>query len=154
MKRRTQILILVLIFALCLFLWLVLRSCQAANDKPSESSASATLDFTPSDRIDDRIIIPCFSGLDFRAGEHEQTIDLYNPENNLCFFVIEIFLSDNTLLYQSDYIAPGEHLTSIRLSQTLQRGLYRHCRIEYSCYSLDGKAPLNRAQVVLEIKSN
>lgn len=154
MNRQSKVLILVLIIALCVILLLVLRSCQTPKDEPSESSVSATLDFTPSEGLADRITIPCFAGLDFRAGQYKQAVDFYNSENNNCFFVIEIYLSDNTLLYQSDYLAPGEHLTGIALSQTLQRGLYRNCRMEYSCYSLDDQTPLNRAQIVLEIKSN
>lgn len=154
MNRRSRIISLVSITVLCAIIWLAFRSCQAPQNELEKTITSAALDFTPSDRVNDRITIPCFAGLEFRAGEHEQTVDLYNPENNPCFFIVALYLSDNTLLYQSDYIAPGEHIASIALSQTLQRGLYRHCRIEYSCYSLDGKAPLNRAQVVLEIKSN
>ena len=157
MNRRSKVLILVLILAfiaLCVILLLFLRSCKTSNDEPSESFVSATLDFTPSEGLTNRITIPCFAGLDFRADEHEQAVDFYNPENNICFFVVEIYLSDDTLLYQSDYIAPGDHLTSITLTHTLQRGLYRHCRMEYSCYSLDDQTPLNRALIVLEIKSS
>lgn len=57
------------------------------------------------------------------------------------------------MIYKSAMLAPGEHITAITLSQELQRGLYRNCRMIYNCYALDGKTKLNGSNVVLEINS-
>lgn len=88
-----------------------------------------------------------------RAGQLEQTVDFYNPEDNNCFFVLSLYLSDNTLIYESDMLAPGERVKNITLYQPLERGIYGNCKLVYNCFALDGETPLNGSNVVLEINS-
>lgn len=136
-----------------------LRCCNSSTPPPSgtdsttESTTDNELDFVPAGDNNGRIQIPAVTGLNMRAGQLEQTVDFYNPQENNCYFVITLCLSDDTEIYKSDMLAPGEHITAITLSQELQRGLYRNCRMIYNCYALDGKTKLNGSNVVLEIYS-
>lgn len=135
------------------------RCCNSSTPPPSgtdsttESTTDNELDFVPAGDNNGRIQIPAVTGLNMRAGQLEQTVDFYNPQENNCYFVITLCLSDDTEIYKSDMLAPGEHITAITLSQELQRGLYRNCRMIYDCYALDGKTKLNGSNVVLEINS-
>lgn len=135
---------------------ILLRSCGGGTapiisaTEPSQN----TLDFTPAgDRQENTITIPGMTGIVMKSGQLEQTVDFYNPEQNACYFVLSLYLSNNTLIYQSDFLAPGEHITEITLCQALQRGVYGKCRLVYECFTLDNKCPLNTGEVVLEIKS-
>ncbi|NCU27086.1 hypothetical protein EOM86_10265, partial [Candidatus Nomurabacteria bacterium] len=70
------------------------------------------------------IIIPGFAQLTFKAGAKEQNVQLYNPKDNNCYFIISILLADNTELFQSELLAPGSSLTKIKLSKTPKPGIY------------------------------
>ncbi len=158
-KRKWYIIGALMIIALVIAIILLLRSCNGGipPDTPSEITQSTTsdkeLDFTPAGDNDRRIQIPAVTGLYMRAEQLQQMVDFYNPKENNCYFVISLYLSDDTLIYKSDMIAPGEHITDITLLQELQRGIYRNCRMVYNCYSLDSKKQLNGSDVILEINS-
>lgn len=92
--------------------------------------------------------------MNLKSGQLNQTVDFYNPAENNCYFQISLFLSDDTLIWKSDYIAPSEHITDITLHQELLKGLYPNCRLLYECYTLDAKSPLNSGEMILEINSN
>ena len=134
---------------------LSLRGCNGTTPKDNNSSNTASdkvLDFTPAPE-NKSIQIPAVTGIYMRAGELKQTVDFYNPQENNCYFVISLYLSDDTLIYKSDMIAPAEHIKEITLLQELKRGIYRNCRLVYNCYSLDNKTQLNGSNVVLEINA-
>lgn len=135
---------------------IALRSCggETAPIIPETALPQNTLDFTPAgERQENNIIIPGMTGIVMKSGQLEQTVDFHNPEQNACYFVLSLYLSDDTLIYQSDFLAPGEHITEIMLNQALQRGVYGKCHLVYECFTLDGKCPLNTGEVVLEINS-
>lgn len=151
-KRMAGVLVLVIVAVGILFL----RSCGGGTQiQPKDTEAPHnTLDFTPAgEQQDNMIVIPGMTGLNMKAGQLQQTVDFFNPEKNKCYFVLSLYLSDDSLIYQSDYLAPGEHITDISLKQELQRGVYRNCRLVYACFTLDEKRPLNTGEVILEINS-
>ncbi len=135
---------------------LLLRSCgsgESANT-PDTTLPQDTLNFTPAgEQQSNTITIPGMTGIVLQAGELHQTVNFYNPKENACYFVLSLYLSDNTLVYQSDFLAPGEQITEITLNQALQRGVYGKCRLVYECFTLDDKSPLNGGEVKLEINS-
>lgn len=135
---------------------LSLRGCNGTTPKDNSNSSNTAsdkvLDFTPAPE-NKSIQIPAVTGIYMRAGELKQTVDFYNPQENNCYFVISLYLSDDTLIYKSDMIAPAEHIKEITLLQELKRGIYRNCRLVYNCYSLDNKTQLNGSNVVLEINA-
>lgn len=140
-KIKQIIFIAVTALIIILILMLFLRSCQCGKPPPNinETTESKTLDFTSNNESNTSIIIPGVNGINMKSGQLEQKVDFYNPDENNCLFLISLYLSDDTLIWQSDLIRPSEHITQITLKQKLQRGLYRNCRLVYDCYTLDEK---------------
>lgn len=155
MKYKKIIAIIAVAVVVIIALFLVLRACNynPGYNEPTDESTSKPLDFTPIGESN-RITIPAVTGLALNAGSIHQMVNLHNPSENTCFFIISVYLSDDTLIYQSDYLAPSERLTEIELKQELMRGIYRNCRMVYSCYSLDDKSPLNSGETIIEITAN
>jgi len=151
------LLLLIIVIILILLLFKCCSSNRGTEPPPSDTTSTTenkTLDFIPVvDAPSDSITIPGVTGLNLKSGQLRQTVDFYNPKDNQCYFIISIYLSDDTLIYKSDYLAPAETITEINLLQTLQKGTYKNCRIVYNCYTLDNKAPLNSGNVKIEINS-
>lgn len=156
-KRKTVIYILLLIIIVIILLLLLFKcsSNRGTEPPPSDSTSTTenkTLDFIPAGE-EGRITIPGYAGIYFKAGTTQQTVDFHNPATNDCYFKISLYLSNDYLLYQSDLIKPGEHLTEITINQELQKGLYKNCLLVYQCYSLDSKMQLNGSTQNIEINS-
>lgn len=135
----------------CLF-----YSCHSHKTNPTADTTtteSKSLDFQPYNNTEDTITIPGIDGLNLKAGQLQQQVDFCNPSQNKCYFQISLFLSDGTLIWKSDYIAPSEEISEIILVKALQRGLYKNCRLVYDCYSINDKSQLNSGAVKLEINS-
>lgn len=122
------------------------------NDIPQTETGDKPLDFIPAGD-EERITIPGYTGIYLQHGKTTQKVDFYNPENNSCYFVISLYLSDNTRIYKSGYIRPGEHITNIEITQKLQRGIYKNCRLVYECYSLEDESQMNGSEFVIEIST-
>lgn len=152
-KRKKAVIIAILLVLFVLLLLLLLKSCHNTENAPSEQTTPTqkTLDFEP--YHDKRINIPGFSGIHLESGQLNQKVSFYNPSDNNCYFVISLYLSDDTCIYQSDYIEPGEQLTDITLSQSLEKGLYKNCRLCYRCFSLDNKTELNGSTQTIVINT-
>lgn len=148
-----------LLIVIILVLLLVLKFCGKPTTPPSgdtsqNTSTTKPLDFIPAvDAPSSSITIPAVTGINLKSGQLQQKVDFHNPKENQCYFVISIYLSDDTLIYKSDYLAPAETITEINLLQTLQKGTYKNCRIVYNCYTLENKATLNSGNVKIEINS-
>lgn len=97
------------------------------------------------------IAIPTSQGYNLLHGQTEQEINLSNPSTNTCDFIISIFLSDGTLLYQSDRVVPGESLTEITILQPLKAGIYRNSVVVYDCYKHGTQEPITRIEAVVEL---
>ena len=113
------------------------------------------------------ISIPGYESLDFKTGKTKQSVDFYNPDENTCFFRISLVIKDEpdtangeegnageeTVLWTSDFIEPGEHVKSIKLSKELESGEYAAI-LKYECFSLKDKTPLNGSNVELTLNVN
>lgn len=155
-KKEKYIIALILLFVVVIMLVWLFYSCQSHKTNPTAATTtteSKSLDFTPYNNTADTITIPGIDGLNLKAGQLQQQVDFYNPSQNKCYFQISLFLSDGTLMWKSDYIAPSEEILEITLFKELQRGLYKNCRLVYDCYSLNDKSQLNSGEVKLEINS-
>lgn len=154
-KLRKRIAVIVLL-AVVVVVILLLRSCgDSPVITPTDTDPTkGTLNFTPAgEQQGDTISLPGMTEITLQSGQLEQVVDFHNPEDNTCYFVLSLYLSDDTLIYQSGYLAPGERITEIKLNQTLQRGVYGKCRLVYQCFTLDNKSALNTGVVVLKINS-
>lgn len=98
--------------------------------------------------------IPATTGVVFESGKLEQTVNLRNPSENPCVFVISLYLGDGTKLFQTEPIYPGNTVSTVILSRELSCGHYSDAVIVYDCYSADGAMkPLTRCELVIEITS-
>lgn len=145
----------ILLASIALFNILHLNDYLTNTNKITEVTQPTTsqLDFTPHSTESRGISLPTTNGLVMKADQLEQTVDFYNPASNKVYFKMDIALSDGTIIYQSDYLKPDEHIKKIKLTKVLDNGVYRNCKITYHCYSLERKIPVNNAEVTIEINS-
>ncbi len=112
-----------------------------------EFEADQTIAENTSSDTADYISVPGFESLTIDADSTDAEVDLYNPDNNECYFEISIILPDTgEELYKSKYISPGQHLYSIELNTKLEKGEY-DAVLHYSTYSLEDYSPLNGANI-------
>jgi len=158
MNRKQNILAAFLIVMLALT---TLTGCSESSsgnaDKPKKDYSNIV--------ENPNIAIPGFESLDFKAGKEKQSVDFYNPDENTCFFRISLVIKDETdtangeegnageetVLWTSEMIEPGEHVKSIKLSKELESGEYAAI-LKYECFSLKDKTPLNGSNVELMLK--
>lgn len=96
----------------------------------------------------DTIDIPGFDAMSFRAGTTDQTVNLYNPEQNTCYFRMSIYLPDGTKLWESKLIEPGKAVYDLNLDQPLNEGEYKDSILKYECFNMDAdKTPLNGSEI-------
>lgn len=117
----------------------------AAGDAPSAQQTE------PSDP--DSISIPGFDFLSLQAGAQEQSMPLYNPENNACYFRISLLL-DGEALWRSDLLAPGQTAPQQTLSRALAAGEYSAVlKYKYECFTDEAETvPLNGSEIALTLR--
>ena len=113
----------------------------AAGDAPSAQQTE------PSEA--DSISIPGFDFLSLQAGV--QSMPLYNPENNACYFRISLLL-DGGALWRSDLLAPGQTAPQQMLSRALAAGEYSAV-LKYECFTDEAETvPLNGSEIALLLR--
>ena len=137
---------LILAVFLALALALLLSACGGSGDKVERFAESASGSGT-------NIAIPGYEKLDFAAGKTAQTVNLKNPAENACTFVLSLTLEDGTTLWTGEALSPGEAFTRITLTKALDAGSYA-ATLHYDCYTIEDNQPLNGAeiQLTLEVK--
>lgn len=98
------------------------------------------------------IAIPGFDKMQMIARQREQTVNLYNPSRNNCYFEITILLSTGEELFHSGLLAPGKTITDIKLNHTLEPGVYEGAILQYSCYSIGDMSELNGANITFDLE--
>lgn len=102
---------------------------------------------------EEQIRIPGFDMISFKAGEIEQKVNINNPEENNCYFMLTLSLPDGKVLWKSSLLEPGKGFYDIALNRKLEAGIYKDAHLRYDCYSYDDKqTPLNGADIKLTIK--
>ena len=100
------------------------------------------------------IAIPGYETLSFAAGKTAQAVNLQNPAENACTFVLTLTPTDGgEALWTGKALSPGEAFTRITLEKALDVGDYP-ATLHYDCYTLNNNTPLNGAeiQLILEVK--
>lgn len=130
------------------------RNAPPALEGNTVDSAEEENDDKESALADKKIAVPGADLMIFKANQKKQTVNLYNPEKNSCYFKISLLLEDGTLLYQSDLIAPGKGIEEIELSRALPGGNYENAILKYECFAMDqNNTPLNGAEFSFTIQS-
>ena len=140
MNRKPNILAAFLVLALAL----LLTACGAGGDRV-ERFAEAN------PGTGENIAIPGYEKLNFAAGKTAQTVNLKNPPENACTFVLALTLEDGETLWTGKALSPGEVFTRITLNRALDAGEYP-ATLHYDCFSLNDNTPLNGAEVKLTIE--
>lgn len=86
----------------------------------------------------DSISIPGYEGITLKADSKEQEIGFPNPAQNTCYFQITLMLEDETILWQSGLVKPGEISEPIMLEKPLAAGTYPNSILKFDCYTMDG----------------
>ena len=126
---------------------LVLTACGASGGDKVERFAEAA------PGSGENISIPGYEKLSFEAGKTAQAVNLKNPAENACTFVLTLSLTDGETLWTGKALSPGEAFTHITLSRVLDAGEYP-AKLHYDCYTIEDNRPLNGAeiQLTLEVK--
>ena len=142
MKRKSNILAAFLVLAFAL----LLTACSSGGDRV-ERFAEAN------PGSGENIAIPGYEKLDFAAGKTAQTVNLKNPAENACTFVLTLMLTGGETLWTGKALSPGEAFTRITLTKALDAGSYA-ATLHYDCYTIEDNTPLNGAeiQLTLEVK--
>lgn len=154
-KKKTLIVIIILLVAAALAAAGIVYYMNRNKEKNTNVAAEVVpwdTDIKPEDTSNaaDEIIIPGYAKMTMTANQKEQTVSMGNPADNQCYFVIVLKLEDGTVLYESDYLKPGEGMRKITMNQELKAGTYKAV-IEYKCYSLEDKSPLNGGSAEFEL---
>lgn len=142
MNRKPNILAAFLALALVL----LLTACGAGGDMVERFAEAAP-------GSGENIAIPGYEKLSLAAGKTAQTVNLKNPPENACTFVLTLMLEDGETLWTGKALSPGEAFTRITLSKALDEGDYP-ATLHYDCYTIEDNQPLNGAeiQLTLEVK--
>ena len=140
MNRKPNILAAFLVLALAF----LLTACSAGGDRV-ERFAEAN----PGSGAN--IAIPGYEKLSFVAGKRAQTVNLKNPAENACAFVLTLTLADGEALWTGRALSPGEAFTRITLTRALDAGDYP-ATLHYDCYTIEDNQPLNGAEIQLTIE--
>ena len=140
MNRKPNILAAFLVLALAL----LLTACGAGGDRV-ERFAEAN----PGSGAN--IAIPGYETLSFAAGKTAQAVNLKNPPENACTFVLSLTMEDGETLWTGKALSPGEAFTRITLTRALDAGEYP-ATLHYDCFSLQDHTPLNGAEIQLTIE--
>ena len=140
MNRKPNILAAFLVLALAL----ALTACGAGGDRVERFAESAP-------GSGENIAIPGYEKLSFAAGKTAQTVNLKNPPENACTFVLTLTIEGGETLWTGEALSPGEAFTRITLSKALDAGEYP-ATLHYDCFSLQDNTPLNGAEVKLTIE--
>ena len=140
MNRKLNILAAFLLLAFAL----ALTACGAGGDRV-ERFAEAN------PGSGENIAIPGYETLSLAAGKTAQAVNLKNPPENACTFVLTLTLEGGETLWTGEALSPGEAFTHITLSKALDAGEYP-ATLHYDCFSLNDNTPLNGAEIQLTIE--
>lgn len=156
MKKRTKILLIVIIAAAIAVAGIAAFLLIGRGEEQEKANTSANVvpwdvEIQDEPKQEDEILIPGYDSMIMKANTKEQQVDMGNPSDNKCYFVIVLKLTDGTELYRSDYLKPGEGLEEITMEKELDVGEYQAI-IEYNCYALEDKSTLNSGSVEFTLK--
>lgn len=104
------------------------------------------------EREESGILLPGFGSLTLKAGALEQGLTIPNPAGNDCRVRMSLFLEDGTLLWESEYVLPGNSCEPVVLKKALAEGIYGNALLRFDCFTDDdAMLPLNGAETALTL---
>ena len=127
------------IFLILLLLTLLLYGCSHNKDNSNVAE-------------NPNISIPGYESLEFNADKVKQSVDLGGRRDNKKKIRINLVVDGNSI-WTSDLIKPGDKISTIKLKEILDVGTYSAV-LQYECFSLKDKSPLNGSNIELTINVN
>lgn len=159
----------VLLAALCAALAFIIKDAVPANtdtDEPVQPSAgvidpNAQLgegQISVPDKTDTKgkqIKINGIAEMKLKAGQTDQSFVFSNPEENPCYFIIEIEMADSgEILYTSQLLPPGYSISQFALNRALDAGEY-NVVVHFKTFSFDKEQrALNNMDIKTKIKAS
>ena len=129
---------------------LLLSGCGAGGGATGGDTVERFAEAAPGSG--ENIAIPGYEKLSFAAGKTAQTVNLKNPAENACTFVLTLTLEGGETLWTGEALQPGEAFTRVTLTKALDAGDYP-ATLHYDCFSLQDNTPLNGAEIQLTIEA-
>ena len=156
-KKQRRLIISIICFVIsftcCYILLNFGNEHQEAKQTPDLPDVSVSGDLGYEPATADEVTIQATTGFVFQSHSLNQDVDIPNPKKNKYGFVISLYLGDGTLLYKSTIVNPGERISHIELSKSLDNGIYRNSIMVYRFYSTDDLRPVSQCEFPVEIKS-
>lgn len=150
--NKSSILITILSFLLVVSIVFIIILLMKQHPAETSNDTTITEQSEPVEKLEDSINIPGYTMLSFKAGELNQQVTIPNPIENTCWFNVSLVLSDGTVLWTSDMVAPGETSENIVLSKPLEKGDYPDAMLKFECFADEaGTQALNGAETELTI---
>ena len=153
-NRKKTIILSAIIFAIAFIICYTLignnKYCQRASPNIPDVSIKGDIGYLPTNS--NEVVLQATTGLIFKAHTTKQEVNIENPEQNSYNLVISIYLGDGTLISESDYIKPGNTLSQIELSQSLEAGVYKNSVMVYRFYSSNSSGIVSQCELPIEIK--
>ncbi len=97
------------------------------------------------------IQIPGFKDAKMTEGDETLHLNIGNPAENDAGFLVTVKLEDDTVLYESPVLEPGQGISELPLLTSPKKGTYT-AYVEYQVVSLDEEhTPMNTARTVFTL---
>lgn len=120
--------LILLLLAVCVILLGAIMYLLATREEPTSPAAKegwdTGIDAGSAGGVDNGILVPGYETVVMTAGTDLMPISIGNPKENLCFMKVTLLLGEDTVLYQSDLLPPGQGMDEVQISQILAAGTY------------------------------
>lgn len=128
------------------------RGLQEAAEPPTEDQSEEIAPAVETTQVNsDSISIPGYEVIHLKADQKEQSVFLYNPARNQCYFTVAL-LVDGVELFRTERLEPGAELSTVTMKQKIPAGTYENAKLRYSCFDLKTMKELNGADVMLRLE--
>lgn len=128
------------------------RGLQEVAEPPTEDQSEDIMPEAETTQANsDSISIPGYEVIHLKADQKEQSVFLYNPARNRCYFTVAL-LVDGVELFKTDRLEPGAELSTVTMKQKIPAGTYENAKLRYSCFDLETMQELNGADVMLRLE--
>ena len=122
-----------------------------AADQPAATAEPTPVPEPTPTPLTNSIALPQMAWINLDADKTEQAKTFTNPPENFAQFRVTIFM-DGEVLWQSEFLKPGETSEPMVLAHTLSPGEY-DANLIYECVTNDGtNTPLNGANSPIQLK--
>lgn len=156
--KEKNYLILIMILSCTIIIMVLINAfkvIQRENNKqePVYSGLSWSDSQKPVNDVGDKkyIAVPGITDLYFIPNSEKQTVNFYNPKENMCLMDIQIVTKDNGIIWQTNGLRPNDRIQSITISNTFDDGIYP-AYVIVGFKTMDNSTRLNGSTFKINIK--